>query len=298
MVDLSVIIVNYNTLEVTEKCLKSIEKYTKDISYEIILFDNASTDGSKDFFSNRRGVKYLWNDKNLGFGKANNLAYTLSCGRYVMFLNSDTLLLNNAFKLLIEIAEKELDPNIGCWGCMLVNQSGCLTHSYASFPTIWNDLYKEAVLLPLCKLGLCGDVLKQGVVKPETPVDYIIGADLLVRRDVIELYGLFNPRFFMYYEDVELQWRYGRNGIKSVIVEGPNIMHLEGGSDKSRKNKTLTGSIMKLKSKMIYFSITTNKFIFFFYKVFLLIIRIPFLLFSSYSMREKRAYLFSIINSY
>lgn len=298
MVDVSVIIVNYNTIEITNNCISSIIEKTEGLSYEIILVDNASVDGSREFFSKRTDIIYVWSNENLGFGKANNLGYSKSNGRYVFLLNSDTILLNNALKFFVEAADNELELSDGVLGCMLENGNGQRTHSYASFPTIWNDLFKEAFLIPISKFTGCNDFLRQGLVKPDFPVDYIIGADLFIRRDVIEQYGFFDSRFFMYYEDVELQWRYHQQGIRSVIIDGPKIIHLEGGSAKTHAKKKLSGSIMRLRSKLTYFSITTDNCSFSLYRFILLIVRIPFLIFSKYKFDEKKKYLSVMIHSY
>ena len=94
--DVSVIIVNYNTLQMTKDCIDSVIEKTTDVDYEIILVDNASTDGSKEFFKNYRGITYIYNEKNLGFGAANNTGAKTATGDFLFFLNSDTLFKNNA----------------------------------------------------------------------------------------------------------------------------------------------------------------------------------------------------------
>lgn len=296
MIDISIIIVNYNTLDITEKCLCSIENQTEGVSYEIILVDNASTDGSKDYFSKRSGIVFVWNSENIGFGRANNLGFQKSKGRYVLLLNSDTILLNNALKLFVDAADKEPDIKVGCWGAMLVDTNNEITHSYGKFPTPGFDIFKETILIPYSKLTNGHFNLQQGTKYPQGYVDYIIGADLLIRRDVIEKYGLFNPLFFMYYEDAELLWRYRQSGIMARIIEGPVIMHLEGGSAKRPKRKTLARSIMQLKSKLTYFSLAEPRWKFLMYKFLLLIIRIPFFIFSRYTVKEKMHYIKTIIN--
>ena len=100
--DVSVIIVNYNTFRMTADCIESVRQKTSGISYEIILVDNGSTDGSKDFFEQFEGIKYIYSDENLGFGRANNLGAKQASGDYLFLLNSDTLLINNAIKILYD----------------------------------------------------------------------------------------------------------------------------------------------------------------------------------------------------
>ena len=104
--DVSVIIVNYNTLGLTSDCIESIIAQTSTVEYEIILVDNASTDGSKEVFAQDKRIKYIYSDRNLGFGRANNLGIREAKGRYLFFLNSDTILLNNAVKLFFDYCGK------------------------------------------------------------------------------------------------------------------------------------------------------------------------------------------------
>ena len=100
--DVSIIIVNYNTKQVTQSCINSIVEHSHGFSYEIILVDNHSTDGSYALFSNDARIKYVYNEKNVGFGQANNIGYQYSTGDFIFLLNSDTLLLNNAIKLFYD----------------------------------------------------------------------------------------------------------------------------------------------------------------------------------------------------
>lgn len=134
-VDVSVIIVNYNTLEMTNNCIESVFTKTKDVQFEVILVDNGSNDGSREFFANDKRIRYIYVDENMGFGRANNLGYKYCNGKYVFLLNSDTLLINNAIKKLYDYAESS-DDSIACLGCPLVNVNDELMHSYGNFPTM------------------------------------------------------------------------------------------------------------------------------------------------------------------
>lgn len=147
--DVSVIIVNYNTKEMTQNCIDSIFQNTKDIEFEVILVDNASTDGSKEFFEQDNRIKYIYSKENLGFGRANNLGYKEASGKYLFLLNSDTLLLNNAIDLFYKLAEKETNKNIGCWGTMLYDSNNKIAGSYGKFLSMWRDLFIQLFLVPL-----------------------------------------------------------------------------------------------------------------------------------------------------
>ena len=104
--DVSIIIITYNTLRMTSDCLESIFEKTQDIKYEVILVDNASTDGSKEFFEKDSRIRYIYLKDNIGFGKANNAGYLHAKGKYVFLLNSDTILINNAVKEFFAFAER------------------------------------------------------------------------------------------------------------------------------------------------------------------------------------------------
>lgn len=271
--DISIIIVNYNTCNITRKCLDSIFKWTHDVTFEVIVVDNDSYDGSKDMLSSYQGIKYVQSGRNLGFGKANNLGYKVSTGRYVLLLNSDTFLLNNAIKHFVDEFEK-LEENVGCIGCRLQAPDGSANHSFGLIPNLTMAL-KGAIGIYLRPFGVSFKRFNEhdfdGIDKLE--VEYVIGADLCIRREVVEKCGLFDPDFFMYYEESEMQSRYQKAGYKSMIVSTPKIVHLECVSTK-KKGKKYTyhnrsmffGSyILYMKKKYGWFKYILFRFLFLFY---------------------------------
>lgn len=250
-IDVSVIIVNYNTKKLTRKCIDSIFEHTYKVSFEIILVDNASTDGSVELFKDDKRIQFIKSEFNIGFGNANNLGYKYSKGRYVFFLNSDTLLLNNAIYLFFNKLETS-SSFIGCLGCLLQDASYNYVHSYADFPSIRNLIYYQwPCLFHIlgCKAMNMDDINKQK--SNFFQVDYITGADLFIRRCVIDKYGLFDSDFFMYYEETELQYRYKRKGISSYIYSEAKIIHLEGMSSSNIENKKRK-NLLSYKSQMLY----------------------------------------------
>ncbi len=256
-IDVSVIIVNYNTLDLTKQCINSIKTHTRGITYEIIIVDNASEDGSQEYFQNDNSIIYIYNKENLGFGRANNIGYKKSSGKYIFLLNSDTILKNNSIKMFFDYME--LNSNVGCTGCLLLDTEKKITHSYGKFLTIGN-VWKQylSYYLRLFYHRHNKSNIKEQYQPSELPlqVDYITGADLFIRRSVIETHGLFDERFFMYFEDTYLQHRYSLHGIKSVIINGPEIIHLEGGS---RKLKSFNSWLMGFRSEMLFLKLTLNK---------------------------------------
>ena len=141
-IDVSVIIVNYNTKTLTKECVDSVYAQTNGVTFEVILVDNASTDGSTDMFEEDQRIVFVESKVNLGFGKANNLGYRYAKGKYIFFLNSDTLLLNNAIGLFSHKMETASN-SIGCMGCLLQDASSKKTHSFADFPSVGNLLFYQ-----------------------------------------------------------------------------------------------------------------------------------------------------------
>ena len=253
--DVSVIIVNYNTKELTKNCIDSIFAQTSGVTFEVILVDNASTDGSVELFKKDGRICFVESGCNLGFGKANNLGFQYAEGKYLFLLNSDTILLNNAIKLFFEKMES-VGPEVGCMGCLLQDSNRQYVHSYAELPKVSNMLGALIWKQFFSFLGFAEwkmDAIENR--KPDSSffqVEYVTGADLFMRRRIIEKCGLFDPDFFMYYEDSELQWRYTKQGSLSYIYDAPQIVHLEGHSSKkgsSKKRLIVFDGMLKYMSK-------------------------------------------------
>lgn len=242
--DVSIIIVNYNTLKVTAQCLDRIFRLTYGLSFEVILVDNASTDGSKEFFAQDKRIRYIYNDTNLGFGKANNLGFEIASGEYIFLLNSDTILLNNAV-LHFYTAIRSLPHRAGCIGAQLLSPELQPNHSFGHFPTLRNTC---ATIIRVYKNILGFKLADTKIGLPQNPfeVPYITGADLFIKRSVIDRLGLFDPDFFMYFEETEMQYRYHCAGYAMYIVPVPQIIHLESASTKKAKRNNF-------KSKYLFF---------------------------------------------
>lgn len=258
--DVSIIIVNYNTKQLTMDCINSVFDQTKDVSFEIILVDNASVDGSKKLFEKDSRIKYIYSNQNVGFGRANNIGFEQAKGKYVFLLNSDTLFLNNSIKYFFDFMEKS-DDSIACCGTLLKNAQMERIHSFGDLHTIKNAI-QEWVLWPIAvHLHLPWKIVKYDNPMQESEdsfkVGFVTGADLFVRKCVAEKYGLFDPCYFMYSEDMDLQCRYKEHGYSSYIIHGPEIVHLVGRSD---KKKVLPRREMILKSLFLYMKKHNNSF--------------------------------------
>ncbi len=252
--DVSVIIVNFNTKGITKNCIDSVFDKTKGVSFEVILVDNASTDGSKELFEKDKRITYIYNEKNVGFGNANNIGYEKSVGNYLFLLNSDTYLLNDAISFLYNTLNGK-DSDIGCTGTMLLDVDMKVAHSYGRFPSkIWTLLnytiipvVQRTKLLNSTRKSSNYNYHKEGYFEI-FDVDYITGADIMINKMVADKYGLFDKDFFLYYEETEMQHRYAKKGLRRVIVEGPQIVHLEGKSNNQRtpgKKTIMLGSYFK-----------------------------------------------------
>lgn len=290
-VSVSIIIVSYNTCQLTQNCINSIFQHTSGVDFEVIVVDNDSHDGSKEMLSADCRIVYIQSGGNLGFGRANNLGYTKAKGKYLFLLNSDTLLMNNAVKLFYDIAEND-SSGVGCWGTILTDKDGNQAVSYGRFLSVWSDLYLHWIKLPLSILfrkPLSVTCYNYPIGK-DGFVDYITGADIFMRKSVADQYGLFDTMFFLYFEETDMERRYAAHGIKRRVCTTPQIVHFEGGSqDKGKVN--LNMQLIRLKSKMTYLRKWNNKVLFYFYIVALSLIRIPFIAFYRYPLSYKKKYI-------
>lgn len=290
MRDISIIIVNYNTCELTCACLDSIFALTRGVAFEVIVVDNDSqSDDSKRVLSKYPGIQYVQASTNLGFGKANNLGYTYATGRYILFLNSDTYLLNDALSAFAHEFDK-LPEEVGCIGAQLLSENGEKNNSFGQLPSL--SWYAKAIgglyARPFVKNRREKESNGGGASEP-FEVPYVIGADLCVRREIIEQCGLFDPDFFMYYEDSELQYRYHSHGYKSYIVLSPKIVHLECASQPTDTPKRYTALSRKwnLQSQALYFKKRLPRYKYVLYRI-ISLFSAPLYLRRYYSAAEKR----------
>lgn len=232
MIDISIIIVNYNVKEYLKNLVHSIEKASQGINLEIIVVDNASTDGSVEEISSKLPhVKLIVNDTNLGFGKANNIGLQQAGGKYLLLLNPDTIVRENTFTALIEFFEKNEDA--GLLGCKVLNPDGSLQlPCRRSFPTPWVSFTKItglSTLFPKSKLFAKYNLTYLDENKVNE-VDAISGAFMFMRREVYDKIGGFDPQFFMYGEDLDLCYRTQHAGFKVYYVPHTEIIHYKGES--------------------------------------------------------------------
>lgn len=236
--NVSVIIVNYNTKELTRNCLRSVFEQSQDIEFEVIVSDNGSTDGSVDMIkTDFPQVVLIENGANIGFGAANNRGAAVSRGKYLFLLNSDTVLLNNAIKHFYDVAERE-----ECiLGAFLCDQAGDAVASYGAFVKPFSFLLKKNVydFYPSIKAWRLAQLKKKSAKPVDRYVDFVTGADLFIPRAQFDAVGGFDEGFFMYFEDDDLCRRCLGKGVKCKLVSLPKIMHLEGASSPIKLRKLL-----------------------------------------------------------
>ena len=288
--DVSIILVNYNTCNLTISCIESIFKYTKDIDFEIIVVDNNSSDESQARLINDKRIIFIESGANLGFGRANNLGLSKAKGDFVFFLNSDTILLNNAVKKFWDFATTHSSFAIGALGCQLVDENNYHVHSSSNFPNIYDSFIFEIKDHISTLLGKQKTMRTSNYYKEDSfnyyEVDYVTGADMFVRRYTLNKHGGFDPDFFMYYEETELQHRWKKQGFHNFIIEGPRIVHLERKS--SKLVNTFNREFRDLTSRILYFKKTESMCSYITFRIMLVCFRIHYFFKCSIKLNEKK----------
>ena len=237
MIDLSIIIVNYNVKEYLLNLLDSIKQASKNISTEIIVVDNNSDDGSIPAINEKYPeVRTIQNNVNVGFGAANNQAMEISSGKFILLLNPDTIVRENTFSEMINFLEQ--NPKVGIAGCKVLNPDGTLQLACRrSFPKPWVSFTKVTGLskiFPNSKLFAKYNLTYLDENK-SYEVDAISGSFMMMTREAYNKVGGFDTDFFMYGEDLDLCYRIQKAGLKVFYVHKTEIIHYKGESTKRSK---------------------------------------------------------------
>ena len=235
--DLSIIIVNYNVKEFLQNLIYSIKKAACNISYEIVIVDNNSEDGSVEFIKEKflplGGIKLIANKKNLGFSKANNIGLSEAKGKYLLLLNPDAVVSEDTFTKMIDFFES--NPQAGLAGCKILNPDGTLQLACRrSFPGPWTAFCKVTGLSSLFpKSRLFARYNLTYLNENETyEVDAVSGSFMMMTREAYEKVGGLDEEFFMYGEDLDLCYRIQKSGLKVYYVHSTQIIHYKGESTK------------------------------------------------------------------
>jgi len=236
-IDVSIVIVNYRTPELTMKCLDSLARWVGGVSYEIIVVDNGSTDGSEEAIrkfkiqNSKFKIEVIRNRENLGFAGGNNLGAGKAKGRYVLLLNSDTALFEDAVSPMVNYMDE--NPSVGVVSCRLVNKDGSTQETGGFFPDLRRLFFWATFLDDLPGVG--------GLVKPYHPrgtgfydegrdLDWVSGAVFMVRRSLWDEMAGLDEEYFMYVEEVDFCFRLRERGYRVRYEPLVSIMHLGGGS--------------------------------------------------------------------
>ncbi len=231
---LSVIIVNYNVKYFLEQCLHSVLRAVEDLNAEILVIDNASSDGSIDYLKPLfPSVNFIASSKNLGFGKANNLAFQQAKGEYILFLNPDTIVPEDCFNKCINFLEQH--SKAGALGVRMLDGSGdFLPESKRSFPSTSAAFFKAIGLSDAFQRSKFFNKYSLGYLdeKQDHLVDVLAGAFMMIRKKVLESVGGFDEQFFMYGEDIDLSYRIRKAGFENWYLAAAPIIHFKGESMK------------------------------------------------------------------
>jgi hypothetical protein len=230
--DVSVIMVNYNTVNLLCNAIDSVFSMTSSLEYEIIVVDNRSTDDTTGIIKRKYGgkVKVLSLPQNIGFGRANNAAAAVAKGRNILLLNPDTLLLNNAVKILSDYIDNN---GTGIAGGNLFDEKRDPAFSYRRFlPSIFWEL--NDLLFTLPEKLIYGKCSFFNYSSEPLNVAYISGADLMISRHLFEKLGGFDPDYFLYFEETDLACRVKELNYKVVNIPQAKVMHMESASFAAR----------------------------------------------------------------
>lgn len=251
--DVSIIIVSWNTRDILSDCLLSVYNQTKNIEFEVIVIDNASSDESAEMVKKEfPQVILIQNKENKGFAAANNQGMTIAKGQYILFLNSDTIVLDNAITKTVRFADAH--PEAAVVGCRVLNPDKTLQPTCFMFPSIVNLFLASSYLYKLFpRSRIFGrERMTWWDRSSLREVDVITGCFMLVRRTAIEEVGAMDERFFMYGEETDWCYRFKQVGWKVMFAPVGEIIHLGNQSAKSHPAPMLLqlrGSILLFMKK-------------------------------------------------
>lgn len=228
MVKISIIIVNYNVTQLLRNCLLSIEKYLKNISYEVIVIDNESPDSSwGDLIPEFPKVHFIASKTNDGFSKANNKAIQSAKGEYLLILNPDTEIEGFYMNEILDFADSK--PKFGCLGVRMHDANGVfLPESKRSVPDMFNSFEK---LFTKFKKNNSKSYYRNDIGEFEvTEVEVITGAFFLVKTDIYNKIGGLDEKYFMYGEDIDICYTLLNHGFKNYYYGKASILHHKGES--------------------------------------------------------------------
>lgn len=233
---ISIIIVSYNTKTLLRDCLVSIFGSTVSVPYEVIVVDNNSTDGSQDMIREIfPQIILIENKHNVGFARANNQGYRTSQGDYLLFLNSDTLILNGAIVTMMTYITN--NPGVGITGPKILNSDHQPTRSYMRFLNVKMFFLGSKYLSWFIDTGKYRLHYDNYDFSSTQSVPWLSGACLMTSRRIFQEAGCFDEHYFLYLDDMDLCMQVKKNGYSNIYLPSAEIVHLFGGSSKPKKSE-------------------------------------------------------------
>lgn len=250
--DLSIVVVSYNTLGMTKECLASIERNQVGLAMQIIVVDNNSQDGSVAMIKAEfPHVELIENEENRGFAAANNQAFVRCRGRFILLLNSDTIVLDEVLRASVEYLEHH--PQVGAMGCQVLNPDRTVQSTCSGFPTLARLLAMTLAVDKISGLFYLDQYLMRWWQRDaEREVEVISGCYLMIRGEILENVGLLDESFFFFGEETDWCRRMREAGWKLVFAPVGRIIHHGGGSVKKlnfKRDIMLTAATVRLHRK-------------------------------------------------
>lgn len=247
--DLTLIIVSWNVRDYLGPCLRSVAAMSAGLAMQIIVVDNGSSDGTPEMLADEfPDVQLIASAENLGFGRAHNLAVPAAHGRYLALLNPDTLLLNDVFGQLVGLLDAR--PEIGIAGPKLVAEDGRVEFACARrLATLGSEL-RVIAGIGLAPGRATSTSLPPAAYEYSQPVECVSGACLVMRRDLLVAGNIFDPRFFMYAEDIDLCFEAAVRGLGVYYLSEARVLHY-GGASSSQQSQTALGYTIDAKQNYL-----------------------------------------------
>ena len=233
--DISIIVVSWNTRNLLAQCLHSILATTTLPQSQIIVVDNNSTDGSAEFVANNFStVQLIINSEHLGFARANNQGIRASSGKYILLLNSDTILQPGTVHQMLEFMNAHLQA--GILGGNILNPDLSPQRCFGSFPNFWSESIFAWGLDSRLPFSLFTKHIRQPLDTPHE-TDWVLGAALMIRRAVFQQTGMLDEDYFMYSEEIDMCYRAKQNGWRIYVIPNTPVIHLGGQSTRQTPGK-------------------------------------------------------------
>ncbi|HVQ37168.1 MAG TPA: glycosyltransferase family 2 protein [Pyrinomonadaceae bacterium] len=258
-IEVSVVVISFNTRDLLRECLTTLAATSADVSYELIVVDNASRDDSAAMVALEfPEAKLIRSEVNLGFGGANNLGFAAATGRYVVLLNSDAFLKVGTLRKSIDLMDSH--PQVGLAGAKLIGRDDSLQPSARMFPNILQDFLILSGLADRYSKSRFFGRGDRTWADPNKPaeVDWVPGAFGIIRREALERTGFFDPRFFLYYEEVDLCKRIKQAGYSIWYWPELEVVHIGGESSKTLSHLSLSSAgsqltLWRMRSALLFY---------------------------------------------